>query len=98
MKTCNDCIHCEAFKPKTVNQIVKQYNGEQKISDYFVEESYKIEDPAEVLNWYRNLYYKEADNTERGVMARALNRVLPELVKLRKFADEIKKTVGDNND
>lgn len=30
-------------------------------------------DPLEILNWYRNLYYKEPSNTERGIMANAIN-------------------------
>lgn len=29
--------------------------------------------PAEILNWYRNLYYQEPHNTEHGIMARAIN-------------------------
>lgn len=37
----------------------------------------------EILNWYRNLYYKEDANTERRIVAEALNDILPELVKLR---------------
>lgn len=32
-----------------------------------------MEDPLEILNWYRNLYYKEPSNTERGIMASAIN-------------------------
>lgn len=32
-----------------------------------------MEDPLEILNWYRNLYYKEPSNTERGIMANAIN-------------------------
>ena len=41
----------------------------------FVEEIYKhdMTDPLEILNWYRNLYYKEDVNTERGIMACAIN-------------------------
>ena len=38
----------------------------------------KIKDPAEILNWYRNLYHCENETTERGVMARAINDILPE--------------------
>ena len=34
---------------------------------------YKLTDPWQILNWYRNLYYKEASNTERGIMAMAIN-------------------------
>ena len=32
-----------------------------------------MEDPIEILNWYRNLYYREPVNTERGIMADAIN-------------------------
>lgn len=32
-----------------------------------------MEDPLEILNWYRNLYYKEPSNTEQGIMADAIN-------------------------
>ena len=40
----------------------------------FVEEVIEgdITDPIEILNWYRNLYYKEPSNTERGIMANAI--------------------------
>ena len=31
-----------------------------------------MEDPIEILNWYRNLYYTEASNTERGIMVNAI--------------------------
>lgn len=43
--------------------------------NYFVEEIQKnqITDPIEILNWYRNLYYTENSNTERGIMAAAIN-------------------------
>ena len=43
--------------------------------NYFVEEIHKnnMTDPLEILNWYRNLYYKEDVNTERGIMAMAIN-------------------------
>ena len=41
----------------------------------FVEEVIEdnITDPLEILNWYRNLYYMEGSNTERGIMANAIN-------------------------
>ena len=43
--------------------------------NHFVEEIHKnnMTDPLEILNWYRNLYYKEGLNTERGMMAVAIN-------------------------
>ena len=41
----------------------------------FVEEIYKSDmtDSIEILNWYRNLYYTERLNTERGIVAMAIN-------------------------
>lgn len=40
----------------------------------FVEEVIEdnIIDPLEILIWYRNLYYTEPSNTERGIMANAI--------------------------
>ena len=38
------------------------------------------EDSAEILNWYRNLYHCESTTTERGIMARAINDILPKYV------------------
>lgn len=29
--------------------------------------------PLDILNWYRNLYYTEGNNTEHGIMAEAIN-------------------------
>ena len=51
--------------------------------EYFVKTSQDIKDPAEILNWYRNLYYAENENTERGIIARAINDVLPEYIRLK---------------
>lgn len=48
------------------------------LENLFVEEAEKINDSDEILNWYRNLYYTENSNTERGLMARAINDILPE--------------------
>lgn len=31
--------------------------------------------PIEILNWYRNFYYKEDNDTEQGIMARAINDI-----------------------
>ena len=45
------------------------------VDNTFVEEilEFHMEDPLEILNWYRNLYYREPSNTERGIMADAIN-------------------------
>lgn len=32
-----------------------------------------IREPLDILNWYRNLYYKEGITTERGLMAMTIN-------------------------
>lgn len=37
---------------------------------------------AEILNYYRNLYYTEAQVTERGIVANAINDVLPNMVEV----------------
>lgn len=31
--------------------------------------------PIEILNWYRNFYYKEDDDTEQYIMAKAINDI-----------------------
>lgn len=45
------------------------------LEQYFAEEVKvsNMTDPLEILNWYRNLYYTENNNTEHGIMARAIN-------------------------
>ena len=42
---------------------------------YFVEEVKRknMTDPLEILNWYRNLYFRESDDTERHIIAWAIN-------------------------
>ena len=47
---------------------------------YFVETIKKcnMTDPLEILNWYRNLYYKENYDTERYIMAWAINDLFME--------------------
>lgn len=40
----------------------------------FVKDSYAYDmSTLEILNWYRNLYYKEGIETERGLMAMTIN-------------------------
>lgn len=81
-------IQCKDFK-------YKNDETKQEPINYFVEMAHLNETPAAILNWYRNCYYKEPDNTERGIVANALNSVLPELSRLRELEDKIKKIVGD---
>ena len=45
-------------------------NGENN----FVKDAYAYDmSTLEILNWYRNLYYKEGIETERGLMAMTIN-------------------------
>lgn len=46
---------------------------DKPLSEYFVEGCNKVNGCMNVLNWYRNLYYKEDPDTEQGIMARAIN-------------------------
>jgi hypothetical protein len=40
---------------------------------YFVSSIKKSDTYMDILNWYRNLYHTENPNTERGIMASAIN-------------------------
>ena len=40
---------------------------------HFVEECKNIKGCMNILNWYRNLYYKAEPDTEHGIIARAIN-------------------------
>ena len=50
-----------------------------ELSSYFVEEAKKIKYPVDILNWYRNLYHNEDEDTEQRIMAEAINKVFMEL-------------------
>ncbi len=45
-------------------------------------------DSVTTLNFYRNLYFSESSTTERGIMANALNDVLPLIPKVGKWYKE----------
>ena len=59
------------------------------VSKYFVEE---VENsnmtPIEILNWYRNFYYKEAVGTECRIMAEAINDIFMRLTDMGLINDE----------
>ena len=69
--------------------------------DIFVDEvlKYNITNPIEILNWYRNLYYREPVNTERGIMADAINDLFMEMKELKadneRLRDMWAKTTSD---
>lgn len=52
----------------------------EEIENNFVKglKAYPSDSCWDILNWYRNLYHKENDNTERGIVARAINEALVE--------------------
>lgn len=58
-------------------------------SNYFVEE---VENsnmtPIEILNWYRNFYYKEAVGTECRIMAETINDIFMRLTDMGLSEDE----------
>lgn len=55
------------------------------LEEHFVKGANECDSPEDILNWYRNLYYKENDNSERRIIAEAINdffvRKLPQLIK-----------------
>lgn len=44
---------------------------------------------VEKLNYYRNYYHTDGDNTEAGVIADAINEILPEYVRLKEAATTV---------
>ena len=48
-------------------------------------EATKHMDATATLNYYRNLYHAEPQNTEHGIVANALNEVLPLIPKVGKW-------------
>ena len=59
------------------------------VTEMFVEE---VENsnmtPIEILNWYRNFYYKEAVGTECRIMAEAINDIFMRLTDMGLINDE----------
>ena len=81
------------------HEIYKEINQHQiDLEHWFLNGINKLKNPNnsfDILNWYRNLYYKEDKDTERGKMAWAINKVFMELkelgVDLKNLSDEDKK-------
>ena len=57
------------------------------MSDTFVKGVKPEDDYFTIFNWYRNLYYKEGNNTEQGIIADAINDLFMDL-KNRKAEDK----------
>ena len=54
----------------------------REIHDLLFDEATKGMTAEEVLNYYRNLYHGEPQSTEHGVVAKALNDILPRMILL----------------
>ena len=52
----------------------------REIHDFLFEEATEGMTAEEVLNYYRNLYHAEPQSTEHGVVAKALNDILPRMI------------------
>ena len=73
------------------------------LEEHFVKGAKECSSPEDILNWYRNLYYKEEQNTERRIVAEAINeffvKKLPELLKeakteaIKEFAERLKNKI-----
>ena len=73
------------FPYKFSNTPCKYYSDNAPVryipSDFktFIEGVKPEDDYFKILNWYRNLNYKEGNNTERGIMANAINELFMDL-------------------
>lgn len=52
----------------------------REIHDFLFEEATEGMTAEEVLNYYRNLYHAEPQSTEHGIVAKALNDILPRMI------------------
>lgn len=73
-KTCPDCGYI-AYYDSYFKAIVCHQCGYHHIVDPL--EDYRKLSSIEQLNFYRNLHYKDGENTESKIIAEALNEILP---------------------
>lgn len=59
------------------------------LEEHFVKGAKECSSPEDILNWYRNLYYKEEQNTERRIVAEAINEFF--IYKLPQLLEEERK-------
>jgi hypothetical protein len=52
----------------------------REVHDYLFETAVEGMTAEEVLNYYRNLYHAEPQSTEHGIVAKALNDILPIMI------------------
>ena len=62
-------------KVDTINSQVKYRGSGINTSNTFTRGVQGCNNSMEILNFYRNLYYKESQDTEQGIMAMAVNDV-----------------------
>jgi len=53
-------------------------------------EDYAGMNSVQILNYYRNMYYTDGNNTEKGIVANAINDVLPKIVHIINESKESK--------
>ena len=74
-------LKVENMNEKQIQKLVAEELAVKGEND-FVKEVYKHNMKSlDILNWYRNLYYKEGNDTERGVMAMAINDLFMKMSK-----------------
>lgn len=64
----------------------------EQMEEHFVSNINEDDSYLEILNWYRNLYHTERADTERGVVARAINGLFMDL-RDRKAEDKFHDTL-----
>ena len=79
-----------------MSENIKKYPVDN-FESWFIDGIGKLKNPNnsfDILNWYRNLYYQNDKNTERGKMAWAINNVFMKLkelgVDLNSLSDQYK--------
>lgn len=50
----------------------------------------KGQNSEDILNWYRNLYFHENDDTEKKIMADAVNDILPRYIAQKEKIENLK--------
>lgn len=53
----------------------------EQMEEHFVSNINEGDSYLDILNWYRNLYYTENPDTERGIVSRAINELFMDMKK-----------------
>ena len=77
-KIYSDKVKAEA------DEVIKSEISKAAANNSLIAEYESIKDPAERLNYFRNLHYKDNSDSESFIIAWALDEILPELTRLRK--------------